>query len=200
MAFHQLPCIDVMGLVGKHVVEQRQAIRAGFWKHNGSNIRLVNNQIKNIVLALEKRGKCIHPKQAHPKTQYKYVSELTAVHHGSGTLYEATTGMHVGRPEWSITYWGWWVVGCRYKTAEDYIVDKTIECQRNPCLTWALPAPHQPKNPKTSLIAKRNGRVGTEFNMWCKLPANRGLIEAYQKENSCNAPAAKRACFAKRRQ
>jgi hypothetical protein len=53
---------------------------------------------------------------------------------------------------------------------------------------------------KSSLIAKRNGRVGTEFNMWCKLPANRGLIEAYQKENSCNAPAAKRACFAKRRQ
>jgi hypothetical protein len=59
-----------------------------------------------------------------------------------------------------------------------------------------------PKNAYGRMLqtSPRNGRVGTEFNMWCKVPANRGLIEAYQKENSCNAPAAKRACFAKRRQ
>jgi hypothetical protein len=138
MAFY--PCIDIMELVGLHVVQQRQEIAAGFWKHNGSNMRLVNNQIKNIILAMGKRTReCINPKQSNPKTQYKYVTQATTLHHSSGALLDPTTGMHVGRPIWGTWDGYWYVSKARYPTAEDYIVAKTIECQSNPRLTWALP-------------------------------------------------------------
>ena len=138
MAFWGVPCFDVMELVGKRVVEQRQEIHAGFWKHNGSNWRLVNNQINNIVLTLEKRGKHITPTQAHPKKQYKYVAKATALHHGSGCLINPTKGMHVGRPTWGTSIWTYYSAS-RCATAEYYIVDKTIECAHNPRLTWAHP-------------------------------------------------------------
>ena len=140
MAFYQVPCIDVMELVRQHVVQKRQEITAGFWKHNASNIRLVHNQINNIVLVLEKRGKRITPKQAHPKKQYLYVSKATTLHYGSGYLLGATKGMHVARPRWGYSKWTYYQGKARYSTADDYIVDKTEECGRNPRLTWALPA------------------------------------------------------------
>jgi hypothetical protein len=139
MAFYQVPCFDIMELVGKHVVQKRQEIRAGFWKHNGSNMRLVNNQINNIVLTLAKHGKRITPKQAHPKKQYLYVSKATTLHYGSGYLLGATKGMHVARPRWGYSVWTYYQGKARYSTADDYIVDKTEECQRNPRLTWGLP-------------------------------------------------------------
>jgi hypothetical protein len=140
MAFELVPCFDVLELVCKHVVEQRQEIRTGFWKHNGSNMRLVNNQINNIVLTLEKCGKRITPKQANPKTMYKYVFKATVLHHGSGALLNAKNGMACARPIWGTSTWTYYVSKARYPTVEDYIVDKTEECQRNPRLTWALPA------------------------------------------------------------
>ena len=140
MAFYQVPCFDVMELVGKRVVQKRQEITTGFWKHNGSNMRLVNNQINNIVLALEKRGKRITPKQANPKTMYNYVFKATVLHHGSGCLLNAKNGMAFARPIWGTCIWTYYVANARYPTVEDYIVDKTEECQRNPRLTWALPA------------------------------------------------------------
>ena len=138
MAFY--PCIDIMELVGKHVVQQRQEIATGFWKHNGSNMRLVNNQINNIVLALGACNKRLTPKQANTKTMYKYVFKATVLHHGSGCLLNAKNGMAVARPIWGKSTWTYHVSNARYPTVEDYIVDKTIECQRNPRLTWALPA------------------------------------------------------------
>jgi hypothetical protein len=140
MAFELVPCFDVLELVCKHVVEQRQEIRTGFWKHNGSNMRLVNNQINNIVLTLEKCGKRITPKQANPKTMYKYVFKATVLHHGSAALLNAKNGMACARPIWGTSTWTYYVSKARYPTVEDYIVDKTEECQRNPRLTWALPA------------------------------------------------------------
>ena len=145
MAFHLVPCFDVMELVRQHVVQKRLEITTGWWKHNASNMRLVNNQINNIVLALEKRGKRITPTQSHPKTQYEDVFKSTVLHHGSGCLLNAKDGMAVARPIWGTIWggqpaWTWYVAKARYPTAEDYIVDKTVECQRNPRLTWALPA------------------------------------------------------------
>ena len=141
MAFYQVPCFDVMELVGKHVAQQRQEITAGFWKHNGSNMRLVNNQINNIILALEKRGKRITPKQAHPKTQYKYVGNSAELAYIGGVGVYVSKGMHVVRPKWGTSTWNVGSVRMAYyPTAEDYIVDKTEECAINPRLTWALPA------------------------------------------------------------
>ena len=139
MAFQLAPCFDVMELVRQHVVEKRQEITTGWWRHNASNMRLVVNQLKNIATLLEKRGKCITPKQANPKTQYKYVAKSTTLHQGSGCLLEPTPGMHVARPIWGSSTWTFYVEYARYPTAESYIVDKTIECQRNPRLTWATP-------------------------------------------------------------
>jgi hypothetical protein len=138
MAFYQVPCFDVMDLVRQHMIQKRQEIRAGFWKHNGSNMRLVNNQINNIVLTLAKHGKRITPKQANPKTMYKYVFKGTVLHHGSGCLLNSKDGMAVARPIWGTCIWTYYV--SKASSVEDYIVDKTEECQRNPRLTWALPA------------------------------------------------------------
>jgi len=145
MAFNQVPCFDVMELVRQHVVQKRLEITTGFWKHNASNMRLVVNQINNVVLALEKRSKCITPTQSHPKTQYKYVFKATVLHYGSGCLLNAKDGMAVARPLWGTIWggnstWTWYVAKARYSNVEDYIVDKTEECLRNPRLTWALPA------------------------------------------------------------
>ena len=140
MAFNQVPCFDVMELVRQHVVQKRLEITTGFWKHNASNMRLVTNQINNVILALEKRGKCITPTQAHPQTMYKYVAKSTALHHGGGSLLNAKNGMAVARPIWGTSTWTYYVSKARYPTVEDYIVDKTVECQRNPRLTWSLPA------------------------------------------------------------
>mgnify|MGYP000123667609 CR=1 FL=1 len=140
MAFNQVPCFDVMELVRQHVVQKRLEITTGFWKHNASNMRLVVNQINNVVLALEKRSKCITPTQSHPKTQYKYVFKATVLHYGSGCLLNAKDGMAVARPIWGTSTWTYYISKARYPNVEDYIVDKTEECQRNPRLTWALPA------------------------------------------------------------
>ena len=131
-------CFDILELVGRHVVIKRQEIREGFWTHNGSNMRLVLNQLNNIILALEKRGKSITPKQSNPNTQYKYVANCAPTY----LLYRIylMPGMHVASPQW-----GSWVRGkqlrlkmpWRYVDAQDYIKDKTKECARNPRLTWA---------------------------------------------------------------
>ena len=131
-------CFDILELVGKHVVIKRQEIREGFWTHNGSNMRLVHNQLNNIILALEKHGKSITPKQSNPNTQYKYVANCAPTY----LLFRIylMPGMHVVPPQW-----GSWVRGStlrlempwRYVDAQDYIKDKTKECARNPRLTWA---------------------------------------------------------------
>ena len=101
-------CFDIFELVGKHVVIKRQEIREGFWTHNGSNMRLVHNQINNIAFALEKRGKSITPKQAHPKTNYKYVANCAPTFLiGFDAWYACLMpGMHVASPQW-----GSWVRG-----------------------------------------------------------------------------------------
>jgi hypothetical protein len=131
---------DIFELVGKHVVIKRQEIREGFWTHNGSNMRLVHNQINNIAFVLEKNGQSITPKQVHPKTHCKYVSNCAPTY----LLFRIylKPGMHVATPQW-----GSWVRGStlrlempwRYVDAQDYIKDKTKECVRNPRLTWAQP-------------------------------------------------------------
>ena len=134
-------CFDILELVGKHVVIKRQEIREGFWTHNGSNMRLVHNQLNNIILALEKHGKSITPKQSNPNTQYKYVANCAPtffIGFGIGLM----PGMHVAPPQW-----GSWIRGpplrrempWRYVDAQDYIKDKTKDCVRNPRLTWAPP-------------------------------------------------------------
>jgi len=134
-------CFDILALVGKQVEIIRQEIRVGFWTHNGSNIRLVHNQINNIAFVLEKRGKSITPKQSNPNTQYKYVAKVTPTC-GIGFGIGLMPGMHVARPQW-----GSWVRGpplrrempWSYVDAQDYIKDKTNDCARNPRLTWAPP-------------------------------------------------------------
>ena len=134
-------CFDILALVGKQVEIIRQEIRVGFWTHNGSNIRLVHNQINNIAFVLEKRGKSITPKQSNPNTQYKYVAKVTPTY-GIGFGIGLMPGMHVARPQW-----GSWVRGpplrrempWSYVDAQDYIKDKTNDCARNPRLTWAPP-------------------------------------------------------------
>ena len=134
-------CFDILALVGKQVEIIRQEIRVGFWTHNGSNMRLVHNQLNNIIFVLEKRGKSITPKQSNPNTQYKYVAKVTPTY-GIGFGIGLMPGMHVARPQW-----GSWVRGpplrrempWSYVDAQDYIVDKTNDCARNPRLTWAPP-------------------------------------------------------------
>ena len=134
-------CFDILALVGKQVEIIRQEIRVGFWTHNGSNIRLVHNQINNIAFVLEKRGKSITPKQSNPNTQYKYVAKVTPTY-GIGFGIGLMPGMHVARPQW-----GSWVRGpplrrempWSYVDAQDYIKDKINDCARNPRLTWAPP-------------------------------------------------------------
>ena len=134
-------CFDILALVGKQVEIIRQEIRVGFWTHNGSNIRLVHNQINNIAFVLEKRGKSITPKQSNPNTQYKYVAKVTPTC-GIGFGIGLMPGRHVARPQW-----GSWVRGpplrrempWSYVDAQDYIKDKTNDCARNPRLTWAPP-------------------------------------------------------------
>ena len=133
-------CFDILALVGKQVEIIRQEIRVGFWTHNGSNIRLVHNQINNIAFVLEKRGKSITPKQSNPNTQYKYVANCAPTY----LLYRIylMPGMHVASPQW-----GSWVrpsrlgvrMPWRYVDAQDYIKDKTNDCAHNPRLTWAPP-------------------------------------------------------------
>ena len=88
-------CFDILELVGRHVVIKRQEIREGFWTHNGSNMRLVHNQLNNIILALEKHGKSITPKQSNPNTQYKYVANCAPTY----LLYRIylMPGMHAAR-------------------------------------------------------------------------------------------------------
>ena len=131
-------CFDILEIVGKQVEIKRQEIHEGFWTHNGSNMRLVHNQLNNIILALEKHGKSITPKQSNPNTQYKYVANCAPTY----LLFRIylKPGMHVVPPQW-----GSWVRGStlrlempwRYVSAKDYIKDKTKECARNPRLTWA---------------------------------------------------------------
>ena len=139
-------CFDILTLVGKQVEIKRQEIRAGFWTHNGSNMRIVHNQLNNIILALEKHGKSITPKQSNPNTQYKYVADYPPTNiFGETALCGLKSGMHVARPIWGswvrvtgrnarLTTFTW-----RFESAKDYIVVKTKECARNPRLTWAPP-------------------------------------------------------------
>ena len=91
-------CFDILEIVGRHVVIKRQEIREGFWTHNGSNMRLVHNQLNNIILALEKHGKSITPKQSNPNTQYKYVANCAPTY----LLFRIylMPGMHVVPPQW----------------------------------------------------------------------------------------------------
>jgi len=131
-------CFDILEIVGRHVVIKRQEIREGFWTHNGSNMRLVHNQLNNIILALEKRGKSITPKQSNPNTQYKYVANCAPTY----LLYRIylMPGMHVAPPQWGSRVRGSTLrleMPWRYVDAQDYIKDKTKECARNPRLTWA---------------------------------------------------------------
>jgi hypothetical protein len=134
-------CFDIMQIVGKKVEIKRQEIRSGFWKHNASDWRIVNNEFKNIVIILEKEKQRIRPKDVNPKTQKQYVKERSTWTSSYGWCNSRTwTGKHVSTPLWGNVPKKWFPFTGNYPyDLKTYIEIRSKICATNPHLIWAQP-------------------------------------------------------------